>query len=237
MKKQKINRLCKFSTKVLLLWMPITLTIGTMGSKAETEINKEQESKETENSITEAKLNEMIKYFYVTENSDDEENIQSFPWRGFRKMIESIQTQNQAQWLIKSLPNWPDGQDQESLSLMASKIGELAGPEEIEMLLTWVKSPIPTENKLWALESISRSSSNANSEKLKSIIEDSANWVGTEETLKNSPPKAASEALCKSKDYKNINYVLEILESNSKNGTPEAILKNKAAKYGIISLK
>ena len=187
--------------------------------------------------ITEEHLHNMVKYFSESETSEDEDEKQSFPWRSFREMIKSLQTQRQCQWLIQTIPYWPDGQDQETLSLMASKIGELSGPKEIDMLISWVGSPIQRENKDWALECIARTNGEENSDKLKEILKGSRNYTKLEEReeLGSNPQKAASIALWKSGNSENRRFLINILENNPKNGTPFQIMLNRAAKTGILS--
>lgn len=231
----------KLTTKTLrnLLLSTVLLANSSVAIAKTTEenaCNKTNFQKPYQGEITQKEVKEMVGYFAEAEMSDDEDLKDGFPWRSFRSLINSLQTQEQCRWLIETIPNWPDGQDQESLSIMATKIGELAGPAEIDMLLNWVNSPIDEKNKGWALECLSRIKDPSNSAALKTIIENSNSWLDAEKLLGESPPKAASISLCKSKDRENLKFIIATLESNPKNGSPDQILKNKAAKEGLYSL-
>lgn len=185
--------------------------------------------------VTREHLHDRVKYFSESESSEDEDEKQSFPWRSFRELIKSLQTQNQCQWLIETIPYWPDGQDQETLSLMASKIGELSGPTEIDMLISWVAAPIKNENKEWALECIARTDGEENSGKLKEILKDLQKSPNPADELGSNPQKAASIALWNSGSRENRIFLINILETNPKDGTPSQIKLNKAAKAGMLS--
>lgn len=205
------------------LLLAILLTLG-LTCKSQASLNSGVSTSKTE-------LINAISAFTESEGSDDPEIQDAFAWRSFRSMISSLNSPEHATWLIESINEWSDSQDQETISIMCSKIGELANSEHIDLLLKLTTSPIPDNNKIWAIEAIARVKNEQSYDKLKEIINTPNSWVEIEKSLNTSPPEAAASALAKSRNPENINFLLETLVSSSTN--PNEELQKLAIKRAI----
>jgi hypothetical protein len=104
-------------------------------------------------------------------NEDDAELVQTFPWKKFREMVASL-PKGTAGWIIETIPQWKDGQDQDTPVLMAQTIGRLAGPQDVSLLAeTWRENKGNSQE--WASFALALCTSPENEEALQRIAESS----------------------------------------------------------------